>query len=110
MAQALIESGPQPIVIAPTGLAEEVAQNVRMILSTPKGSVPLDREFGLDYSVVDRPMPVARALMEVDIVTQVGRYEPRAKVLRVAWLEDTAAAMDGRALPRVIIDIPGVAA
>ena len=62
-------------------MLEEVVQNVRMIITTPKGSVPLDRDFGLDFDVIDRPMPVARALMEVDIVDQVGRYEPRARVL-----------------------------
>ena len=105
MAQLVVTGDAQPVVIAPENLAEEVAQNVRMIITTPKGSVPLDRDFGLDFSVVDRPMPMARALMEVDIVSQVGRYEPRAKVIKVDWLQDDAAAMDGRATPQVLIDV-----
>lgn len=107
--QMVIDSGPQAIVIAPASEAAEVAQNVRMILTTPKGSVPLDRDFGLDFDVVDQPMPRARALMEVEIVEQVGRYEPRARVLAIRWQEDEPVAMDGRARPVITIDVAGAA-
>ncbi len=105
MAQVLVTNTQQAIVIAPESVLEEVVQNVRMIITTPKGSVPLDRDFGLDFDVIDRPMPVARALMEVDIVDQVGRYEPRARVLQVSWAEDETQAMDGRAVAQVLIDV-----
>ena len=43
-----------PINFAPVTIAEEVMQNVRMIISTIKYSVPMDREFGIDGAVVDR--------------------------------------------------------
>lgn len=103
--ELLIASGPQPIVIAPTDRVQEIAQNVAMIISTPQGSVPLDRDFGLDHTIIDRPMPRARALMEVEIVRQVGKYEPRVRVLRVLWDADPAAAMDGAATFRVAVDV-----
>lgn len=107
--QLVVDSGPVPIVIAPDSVAEEVSQNVRMIIGTPKGSVPLDREFGLDFDVIDQPMPRAKALTEVDIVEQVGRYEPRARVLSIRWQENEAEAMDGRAHPVVTIDVEDAA-
>ena len=40
-----------------------VLQNIAVILSTPKGTVPLYREFGLDWKYLDKPMPVAKVLM-----------------------------------------------
>jgi phage baseplate assembly protein W len=107
--ELLVSGEIQPVVIRPAAVVEEITQNVRMILTTPKGSVPLDRDFGLDYDVVDRPMPVARALTEVDIVRQVGKYEPRARVVQIAWQEAETDAMDGRAIPVVKIDAPEAA-
>ena len=103
--QMIVDTEPGPVTIGPANPAEEVAQNVRMILSTPKGSVPLDRDFGLDFGLVDQPQPRARALMEVEISRQVGRYEPRARVVRVAWPHDAAEAVDGRLSPRVTIEV-----
>jgi uncharacterized protein len=105
----VVDSGPQPVVIAPASEAEEVAQNVRMILSTPKGTVPLDRDFGLSFGLVDQPMPRARALMEVEIVRQVAKYEPRASVVSIRWEENQDEAMDGRANPVVTIEVREVA-
>ena len=101
----VVDSGPQPVVIAPASVAEEVAQNVRMIIATPKGTVPLDRDFGLSFDLIDQPMPRARALMEVEIVRQVAKYEPRASVVSIRWEESETEAMDGRANPVVTIEV-----
>jgi len=104
MRRMVVDTAPQPVIIGPT-VVEEVAQNVRMILTTPKGSVPLDRDFGLNFDLVDQPEPRARLLMEVEIIRQVGRYEPRAKVVQVTWRDNAAEAMDGRLSPLVTIEV-----
>ena len=69
-----------PINLAPATLAEEVLQNVRMIISTVKYSVPMDREFGIDGAVVDRPINIAKAHITNEIFRAVRRYEPRAVI------------------------------
>ena len=89
------------VVIAPEDEMQEVVQNVRMILTTPKGSVPLDRDFGLSFTVLDQPTPRAQALLAAEIIDQVGRYEPRAKVVQVDWEPSAGDAADGRLIPRV---------
>lgn len=90
---------------APESAAAEIVQNVRCILSTAAGTVPLDRAFGTDWSMVDRPLPVAKALFIAEVADAVRKYEPRA-VLRGVEFEDSAAdAMDGVLRPRVMIDI-----
>ena len=59
---------------------EEILQNVRTICSTPKNSVPLDREFGIDCDPLDAPTPAAIAKIQREIIHAIKKYEPRAKI------------------------------
>ncbi len=92
------------IEIGATGAAE-IIQNVKTILSTIKGTVPLDRAFGVDWFFVDMPTPAAQAAFTAEIVTEIEKQEPRVKVIRVLWAADPLAAMDGKLLPTVQIKI-----
>lgn len=94
------------MMFAPGSVVEEVIQNVRIIISTPKGSVPLDRDFGLDNSFLDKPLPIAKARMTQDVVDAVTRYEKRCKVVKVLF-DDQALAIDGVLRPIVRIRING---
>lgn len=89
------------IDFAPKNRVVEIIQNVRIILSTSKYTVPLDREFGLDPSIVDLPMPAAQAKLTAEIIATVHRYEPRCRVVRVFYAGD----LDGRLEPTVRIRI-----
>lgn len=94
------------IMFDPASVELEVIQNVRTIIGTAKGSVPLDRNFGLDQSVVDKPLPIARAMVSRDVVEAIRTYEPRAKVIRVTF-NDITEAIDGKLKPIVRISING---
>lgn len=89
----------------PQTVAEEVVQNVRCILTTRKGTVPLHRDFGLSWEHIDKPLPVAKVLLHSEIIDAINEYEPRAKVESVEFDDDTAAAMEGILRPRVIISL-----
>ena len=67
-----------------------VLQNIAVILSTPLGSVPMHREFGLDMSFLDMPTPQAEVLMVAPIREAVETWEPRATVLSVTFKKDQA--------------------
>ena len=60
-----------------------VLQNIYLILKTPLESVPMYREFGLDMSFIDRPLPAIRPLMLAAIRDAVDKFEPRANILNV---------------------------
>ena len=47
-----------------------VLQNIAVILSTPKGSVPQYREFGLTTTMLDKPTPVAKMMMRAEVRAQ----------------------------------------
>lgn len=91
------------IVVGATG-REEIIQNVKTILSTVKGSVMLDRTFGLSGEYVDLPGPVLEARLAHEIVEEVERQEPRVEVVEVRWSKATEAG-DGKMVPVVLIKI-----
>lgn len=90
---------------APASELAEVLQNVRTIIATPRGTVVLDRDFGVSWHFLDLPHIKARAEATTEIIAQVARYEPRAKVTKIDWREDPAQAMDGKLRPEVRIDV-----
>ncbi len=81
--------------------AKEILQNIRTILSTVKGSVPLDRSFGLSVTMLDAPLPAAKTKLAAEIIMAVHKYEPRFRVTKVFWGEDASGAMDGIIKPTV---------
>lgn len=74
------------INLSPKTTAEEVVQNIAILLATPKLSVPLDRGLGLQQSFLDKPQPIAAAIMAADVIEAVREYEPRADITNV-WFE-----------------------
>ncbi len=91
---------------APEGVME-ILQNVRTILATRKGSVPLDRDFGISWGNVDQSLPAAKMLMRSEVIDAIERHEPRAKVTSVDFAEDVEGAMDGVLKPIVTVQIGG---
>ncbi len=80
-----------------------VLQNIAAILSTPKGSVPLYRDFGLDWKYLDKPSNVIRVLMVSEVREAVERWEPRATVREVSFADDPARP--GVLIPTVEVEI-----
>lgn len=79
-----------------------VYQCLLVILTTPKGTVPLDRDFGVNLDVLDQPLNVAKNRIAVEYVEAVRRYEPRADIKEVQWETDE---LEGKLVPTVVIEI-----
>ena len=82
---------------------KSVLQNVAIILSTRKGTVPMYRGFGIDQRFVDKPVPIAKTMLYVDVKEAIEEYEPRAEVVNVMFQEDPATP--GRLIPTVEVEI-----
>lgn len=89
----------------PVNEVAEILQNVRTILKTRLGSVPLDRDFGLTWEHIDKPLQVAQSLMRTEIIDSIERYEPRAKVVSIEFQSNTDDAMQGILRPIVTVSI-----
>jgi phage baseplate assembly protein W len=101
----MVTGGSPEIVFSESDTVKSALQNIAVILATPKGSVPLFREFGLDMSFVDKPLPVARTLLVSSATEAVQIFEPRAEVRGVTFEIDEA--IPGRLVPTVEVEIIG---
>ena len=90
---------------APQSEAAEILQNVRTILNTCVGTVPLARDFGITWEYLDMPLPVVRARFQAAVIDAITEQEPRATVQAVEFEENTDDAMEGILKPRVIVSI-----
>ncbi len=89
------------INFAPKTVVEEVLQNVRTIITTTKYSIPMDREFGIDGSVVDLPINVAQAKLTNEIFRAIRRYEPRAVIESITFKGEET----GRLIPKLEVSV-----
>lgn len=103
MTEYEITADASSINFAPASTTAEIIQNVRTILATRKGDVPLDREFGLSWDFLSLPFAPAKAKLSTEIIQQLKRYEPRAKVIRITL--DESNLIDGQLKPRVVIGV-----
>lgn len=81
---------------------EEIIQNVRTVLTTRRGSVPLDRSFGIDTALIDLPVTAIKGRLTTEIIEAVERFEPRVEVKEVKFTGDAA---DGAVYPAVKVVI-----
>ena len=80
----------------------EIFQNIKFIVLTEYFSVPLDREFGMDYSMVDKPIRVAEAILTQEVAMKITLYEPRAQFREILFVEDH---MNGKLSPSVKVTL-----
>lgn len=90
---------PTKINFRPATLAEEIGQNIRTIVTTPYGSAPFARSIGLDYEMVDEPLPILKARMSGVITMAIADQEPRAEITEILFHLNDQDKMNGRLLP-----------
>lgn len=91
------------IKLAQSDTVAAVLQNIAIILSTRQQSVPLARDFGLPMQFLDKPIPVARALMIAEIQEAILKFEPRATLLDISFEIDESAP--SKLIPTVEVEI-----
>ena len=67
---------------------KEIIRNVQTLLTTPVGTCPLYRDFGLDVTYLDYPMDLAQNFFAVAAMRSVERWEPRVIVTEVTFEAD----------------------
>lgn len=88
--------------LVPSSKAEEIAQNIKCLLLTAKGTCFFYRDFGVSTELLDKPLNVAQQKFLAEVVRQVNRFEPRAKVRSIRWQGDGA---DGTLKPIILLEV-----
>lgn len=61
MVYRVTSAGANDIRLGKQGGARDILRNIALLLATPKGSVPLCRDYGIDWSILDLPVSHASA-------------------------------------------------
>lgn len=91
------------IRLGETDTVASVLQNIAILLSTWKNTVPLYRAFGISRESLDRPMEAAQSLLVAEVEEEIAEYEPRATVLSVTFEIDENAP--GKLIPIVEVEV-----
>lgn len=57
-----------------TAEIKKLIEDIKFFCNTPKGTLPQNREFGLDQTILDESFPILRMKATVDIVTGVRKF------------------------------------
>ncbi|MDU6040053.1 MAG: hypothetical protein E6Y83_17070 [Clostridium butyricum] len=82
---------------------EELKRNIETLLSIPEGTVPLDRNFGINNDFVSYPLDVAENMYVLEITEKVEKYESRVQVKEVNFIESA----DGALIPSILFSKAG---
>lgn len=81
---------------------KSVLQNISLIISTRRGSVPMYRDFGLPMRFIDKPANVADTILLSEVIEAVSTYEPRAEVVEAHVVQ---SAMSGKIIIKLGVEI-----
>lgn len=80
-----------------------ILQAVQIILTTPKGTVPMYRDFGVNMDFLDLPIPAAEQRARMEIREAVEKWEPGVRVNDITFARDEAHG--GKLIPTVEVEI-----
>lgn len=63
----------------------KIILQLQTLFATPIGSVALDRDFGLDMSFIDMPIPTAQALLSAEAITKIAKYIPEVQATEISF-------------------------
>lgn len=77
---------------------DNASERLKKLLTTPKGTMPLDREYGVDYSeIIDLPPPLANNTYVVEAAEAINKYEPKFALDSIEFDADESEAGQFRA-------------
>lgn len=89
-------------IVFESGLDKRAAvmRQLSVLYGTRKGEQALDRGFGLDWSCLDQPLELAKAMLSAEIIAQTAKYIPSIFVSSI----DFAADAQGNMTPTVHLE------
>ncbi len=66
-------------------LREEILDKVIFLLTCIKGTIPMNREIGLDPDIISSPPYIARNLYTISAIELFDKFEPRASVEEISF-------------------------
>jgi len=98
----ILGTPPKQIIFGARGLVS-IFQNIKTLLTTWRGEVFYNRDFGLDSRLIDQPINTVYADLIINITEQLIKYEPRVDIVSIAFTESDA--LEGRIVPLITFKV-----
>lgn len=92
--QIIINSAPE------RKLRQEILDKASFLLSCIRGTIPMNREIGIDPDVISAPAYIAQNLYTISAIELIEKFEPRASVEEISFTESGDA---GNTIPKVVL-------
>ena len=80
-------------------LRAKLDRQLALLLSTPEGAMPLDREFGINMDFLDLPPEVAKSIYTAEVTKKIPQFIPAVRVQEITWTWNSK----GKISPKVVI-------
>lgn len=101
----IIDGKTTDLSLTPEGIVQEIIQNVKTIISTVKGSVVLDRDFGIDSNLIDCTSVSGKSKLMIYIIESLQELEPRVEINSIDFIQDEENADEGIFFPKLEVHI-----
>lgn len=81
---------------------KSVLQAIKIILTTPKGTIPMYRDFGVNMDILDMPIPAMEQRARMEYKEAIEQWEPRAQVKDITFSRDIVS---GKSIATVEVEI-----
>ena len=85
-------------------LRQELLDKAFFLLSCLKGTIPMNRDIGIDPDVISQPEYIARNLYTISAIECIENFEDRLSVEEVNFASTGA---DGNLVPKVVLTYNG---
>lgn len=85
-------------------LRKEIFEKITFILTLIKGTIPMNREIGLDADILDLHMYEAQNKYTVSTIELIEKFETRVTVDEISFTVDEK---NGRMIPEVVVTYNG---
>lgn len=75
-------------IVASENITEDEIENLRILYKTPVGTIPLEREKGIDTTFLSMPTEVAKNMYSVEIIKKTRLYSNNIEVSDISFSSD----------------------
>ena len=72
-------------IIADSSINSDILNALNTLITTPTGTVALDRDYGLNTEFIDMPANRAKQIYSTEVTTKIRKYEPRISLKKIEF-------------------------
>lgn len=86
-------------IVASEDITESEIEDLKTLYTTPEGTIPMERDKGIDISFLSMPIEVAQNMYSVEVIKKTRLYSDNIEVSSITFLRNN----DGNIKAKVVV-------